>query len=79
MLTMGNFDVIKNDIDWGGIQNNISGYDVKLARAFDKDIRKLCAKYGLLSDDFKTLASYLIPLLLNEVIQNSKEEWNRDD
>ena len=38
---MGNFDVIKNDIDWGGIQNNISGYDVKLARAFDKDIRKL--------------------------------------
>jgi len=79
MLTMGNFDVIKNDIDWGGIQNNISRYDVKWARAFDRDIRKLCTKYGLLSDDFKTLASYLIPLLLNEVIQNSKEEWNRDD
>ena len=76
MLTMGNFDVIKNDIDWGGVQNNISGYDVKLARAFDKDIKALCTKYGLLSDDFKTLASYLIPLLLNEVIQNSKEEWN---
>ena len=76
MLIMGNFDVIKNDIDWGGVQNNISGYDVKLARAFDKDIKELCTKYGLLSDDFKTLASYLIPLLLNEVIQNSKEEWN---
>ena len=76
---MGDFDVIKNDIDWGEIQNNISGYDVKLARAFDKDIRKLCTKYGLLSDEYRTLASYLIPLLLNEVIQNSKEEWNRDD
>ncbi|MBT17952.1 MAG: hypothetical protein CL889_03135 [Dehalococcoidia bacterium] len=76
---MGNFDIIKNDIDWAGIQNNISGYDVSLARAFDKEIKELCTKYGLLSDEYKTLASYLIPLLLNEVIQNSKEEWNRDD
>ncbi len=50
------------------------GYDVSIARKFEKDITELCNEHGLLSDEYKTLASYLIPLLVNEVIQNLKEE-----
>lgn len=64
--------------DMRKMQNDIEGYNVNMVREFKSKLESLCKKYNMINKTSDTLTDRLIPLLIHDCIQASRERFDED-